>query len=754
MRVRIEPMSTPDIWRLPGNAPVKLRIYANRPFITGDGQFVPQGTPGQAHSFYLEVACQLTGENVLLIPEVEIDSTVDSIDNPWTTYTAELVAGGKRVPFLTNFAVNTLADGDESTTWGEIILLKNLVEPQAITESLTRQINGLITMSVGALNKASTTNTGVTALSFPPGDPTHPEAVASNDPAYLAMLGLRSDPFVNSINLMDEEFHASGLADTTTVTADVAGGGDEIQLDDIAGFAEDQGIFIEGAGPAGANYVGTVEEVNGSTVTVSPAISTAILAGARVQHDDTAAVNAAVAAALTAESAVINVPKGTYRINGPLQGSVGHQSCIPLQYQGAATAKSLRIQGEVNIGQLIGTAPGSGQQPSTDASLFVSEEAGGAIFGGEWVGGLAGGFSMLAVEFNRVVVRNGDNPTRHGIDGELMFALVVRDTVIDTGVYTTDCAQPTNIGVSGLIMPTVNNNFPDVVENVGISGYDRNFVPGEHTVVVGHLVLAAANSAIYFEDNQFHDIYMDRVLAFNCTRVLDFAGRAMVQIAALDIEHANSAGLGTPVWQDTVWDLNDPGNVARGQISWHVVKGGVGVSDAFTQNGGFYLRTPQIRNSSGADALVGGGSLLHPYVQLHNSVNQAVPSGTPTNVAFDTENVDLWGMHSTAVNQHRIMPTKTGLVSIDFAGEFEGNATGIRQLRLVKHRAIQNDDITLKIEQRNAAGAEPVRFGITALAVSIVPGDYFYIVAFQNSGVALNVTTQNFYSPLLNAVIH
>lgn len=195
MKVIVEATVTPNLWHFTGA--VKLRIYANQQFFNSDGQYVPQGTPGQAASAYLEITCAVAG-NELTIPSFEIDSTVDGLDNIWSTYTAELVAGGKRKPFLTNFAINTLQPGDPSTTWAEIINLRNLLEPQSMPESLGRQVNALVTTAVGELNKSSETNTGVTALTADPVDPTFPIAVGANDPDYLALLAGSGAIWVNA----------------------------------------------------------------------------------------------------------------------------------------------------------------------------------------------------------------------------------------------------------------------------------------------------------------------------------------------------------------------------------------------------------------------------------------------------------------------------------------------------------------------------------------------------------------------------
>jgi hypothetical protein len=186
MKIPVEAINTPNIWRL-GGSTAKLRIYADQPFQTSLGQWWPQGTPGAQNTFYMEVPCTILGGE-LTIPGFEIDSTVDALVNPHTTYTAELVsANNKRIPFLSHFAVNTLEEGDPSLTWGEITLLREGVNPQSLSDSLIRQLLAHISLAVGELNRASSTNTGVTALTTDPVDPIFPIAVGANDPRWLAL---------------------------------------------------------------------------------------------------------------------------------------------------------------------------------------------------------------------------------------------------------------------------------------------------------------------------------------------------------------------------------------------------------------------------------------------------------------------------------------------------------------------------------------------------------------------------------------
>lgn len=208
MKVVIEAYNTPQIWKLKGA--VKLRIYADQSFWTSDGQWIPQGSPGSPNTHYLEVTCDVTGD-VLTVPSFEIDSTVDALDGTQATYTAEIAASNKRVPFMQNFAVNTLEAGDPSMTWAEIALFRTAFNPQQVSDPLLRQLNAMISLAAGSLTKASETNTGVTALSFDPNDPVFPIAVSDTDPRVPtqdennALLGTSGDPGLTNRYVTDSD---------------------------------------------------------------------------------------------------------------------------------------------------------------------------------------------------------------------------------------------------------------------------------------------------------------------------------------------------------------------------------------------------------------------------------------------------------------------------------------------------------------------------------------------------------------------
>lgn len=305
MKVTIEAYNTADIWRFTG--PVKLRIYARQSFWSSDGQFIAQGTPGQSNTAYLEIDGEVIA-NVLTLPGFEIDSTVDSLDNPWTTYDAELTAGSKRIPFLNSFAVNTLPEEQESYTWAELILHKNLIQPQSISESLSRQIIGLVATAAGALNRASSTNRGITALDVDPVDPDWPEAVGTNSP----LLQQQNSPvFVNAL----DNSVANDAVVAEDASIDAASNILNSPTSDFNDSVIGKIVAVAGAGPGGATLLTEV-------IGVPSSVSLQLLANASTTVANTRAVygtdNATAMQDLLdsiagiANTATVYLPKGNY----------------------------------------------------------------------------------------------------------------------------------------------------------------------------------------------------------------------------------------------------------------------------------------------------------------------------------------------------------------------------------------------------------------------------------------------------------
>jgi hypothetical protein len=111
---------------------VQLLIYTNQSFTAASGNIYPQSircSPASLGTFYQSYACVVTpvGSSpptlaTITIPEVVLDSTVDSPDNPNATFSAVLwdSISGKQIQTFGTFSSFALNPSPTSTTWAAI----------------------------------------------------------------------------------------------------------------------------------------------------------------------------------------------------------------------------------------------------------------------------------------------------------------------------------------------------------------------------------------------------------------------------------------------------------------------------------------------------------------------------------------------------------------------------------------------------------------------------------------------------------
>ncbi len=121
-----------------------------------------------------------------------------------------------------------------------------------------------------------------------------------------------------------------------------------------------------------------------------------------------------------------------------------------------------------------------------------------------------------------------------------------------------------------------------------------------------------------------------------------------------------------------------------------------------------------------------------PAVRAYHSGTQAAGSGVFTTLVFDSERYDRGNLHGTPTSL--LVAPVTGIYSAFANLEFPANATGARALRLrVNGVTVIADDL------RTSAGAtHATRVGLSTEYL-LAAGDYVEALAFQDSGVSLNV---------------
>lgn len=122
------------------------------------------------------------------------------------------------------------------------------------------------------------------------------------------------DPGAQVCNV--KAFGASGSMSTTTLASAAGAGATSVTLTNATPFPTAQGVYIAGAGPGGGKYVGQIIGKTGSVISITPATSTAVSAGAAVRHDDTMAFQGAIDS--LSGRGIVFVPRDRYRLTSAL----------------------------------------------------------------------------------------------------------------------------------------------------------------------------------------------------------------------------------------------------------------------------------------------------------------------------------------------------------------------------------------------------------------------------------------------------
>jgi hypothetical protein len=131
-----------------------------------------------------------------------------------------------------------------------------------------------------------------------------------------------------------------------------------------------------------------------------------------------------------------------------------------------------------------------------------------------------------------------------------------------------------------------------------------------------------------------------------------------------------------------------------------------------------------------------------PAARVYNTASQSIATATFVALTFNSERFDTDSMHSTVTNTGRLTATTAGIYLAGGNILFAANATGVRGL------GIRGNGVTLLALQATNARTDGAG---TYLSVSTLyqfsAGDYVELVAWQNSGSALNSTVESGNTP-------
>jgi len=146
------------------------------------------------------------------------------------------------------------------------------------------------------------------------------------------------------------------------------------------------------------------------------------------------------------------------------------------------------------------------------------------------------------------------------------------------------------------------------------------------------------------------------------------------------------------------------------------------------------ITLPVVRNNWG----------IKPFCSVFNNAAQAIVSGSIVQfLTFNSEDYDPFNMHDTVVNPTRITvpPDGGGQYHVHGKTRFEASGAGTQYgLFIYLNGALLKAMLTATT---NPALAD---YAIYSDAFNIVPGDYFELAAYQDSGGNLNAGTANRFS--------
>lgn len=352
-------------------------------------------------------------------------------------------------------------------------------------------------------------------------------------------------------------YYASTAGLTATTVSGTFAVGTSGSVASCSTFTANEGVYIAGAGAAGAAYIGTVVSCSGTTLTITPATSTSVSSSNVVQHDESAAIQAAITA-LASTGGNIWFPDGTYLVNGPLQDTGGANAILNLPSIVYGNNTPLPI--EIAFRGL--------KQPTQlgvpEGAIIQTALPAGNLIGGYHSGGSFGNFTNVYLTIDSMTLRGYTNPGFVAVSAFYVAGLRLNHVWCDTG--TLPLVAPTTSTSACYQTPSLDNSAFVQLNDVGAFGYYTGFVLGEHTIATS-IYGALLNNGFVLQTaitgtpaQVSNSISIDYAWCQQCLAEVVAAGPqdTTVNIQNLDIENASTYG------------INDPSNLLRGVISYHV----------------------------------------------------------------------------------------------------------------------------------------------------------------------------------------
>jgi hypothetical protein len=363
-------------------------------------------------------------------------------------------------------------------------------------------------------------------------------------------------------------FKASGSAQK--FTGNGSAGGNVVGTTAGTDFVVGQGIYIGGAGTAGAPLITKVTALNVAkdTITIQDAIVTTVF-GQVVQHDDTVAIQTAINQVFNDGGGVLQFTPGCYRVNGPVQSSTNSILRIPYNsWTIAPRSIALVGVGADPFGAVL--APPSQFGPMIQTDVIGTNSQSSILATTLFADGtdVTSG-SQLTIRLENLTFRTYDNPQISGVDLGMAWNVLLKNVLIDVGMPmeswpgpppVTGGSQPTH-GTFGLRLPRVNVCTIVHAENIYVQNYHIGVIGGELFVSVSTGIYRC-NIGLQLEHCNHPTV--GRFLIVQCPTGIFFNGSHVPVDYSVDFE-SDTTGWWASISGRYIYD---PADVATGHIKY------------------------------------------------------------------------------------------------------------------------------------------------------------------------------------------
>jgi hypothetical protein len=384
-----------------------------------------------------------------------------------------------------------------------------------------------------------------------------------------AVVDLRRQIASQSVVLDVKSFGATGSPDVTT--GSIANGSATLTVANSSIFKPGDGIFIAGAGAAGVRLVTTVLSIDGSSIKLATVASTTVSAVA-VKHDDTASINAAIAAVYNAGGGVVRIPNGHYRIAGPLNTATNSLLTLPQNIGYPIPPIQLTIEGEAPgsmSSTMLDVEPGGVLLDARDAVASGTQPS--VIAGAPYIAApvfenLDSEWQAVWLKIDKVLILQAENPQLNGIMGRNIMGLEIGDDVrivtqfsgLLDDLISPDTPEPTHNTVA-VTFPANLNNIRVRCGSAWISGYAVGIKSGEHLVLDLPTVIYCKVGLLFNGDA--HPV-LGSIDIENCQTLIQVTGEVTMTLHLQAEMHDSSE------WYATTAGFNDPSHLAKGSLTY------------------------------------------------------------------------------------------------------------------------------------------------------------------------------------------